>query len=1050
MWNLLGNDYRHYITAHKKAEITWNNEEIGSREKSQSHPLTNHQQGDKILSVEYNSQWRQTSAGFRAEIYLEPNSTYQLEIKAKLIAGDMAFIYVESGSERLIPRFKVYQNTQPYRLKHNFTTPSSSTKNIPVYLGILFFYPEQNYLLEVSQFILRRLSKLTEDNLILHQAAYDPSILPSEDMNRSAAPTISSKLPSQLHKSTTTNNNNSRVVNSFPLIDLSELSITPSIPSKSASNSQSHQHQQNQGMMMDLMSDWTSPKISYSNESNFSGSSNATSYQSNNYSYQYQSNNYQDTRQPEHNADLVKILRLPGEVEEKEEILSPDTLPMEVSKADIDRLAARMRELGMTISISLTTIPTRLGKIDKVIDSLCAQSIPIKTVYLVIPTKHKRSDQPYFLGKKWHFGLNPKVKIVRTADVGPMTKLVQILDQLGSKDILLTADDDHIYPRHWAYFLSYLSVTNPGYKAIWGFKGHVKGKDQHSSKTEYPINVDWLLGSLGVAYPIKYIKNPSQMLKQVNFTPEAWFLDDILVGNHMALNKVNRVIVPRVADNIQNLVYPTPTAWSNSRDSLHRMNPSQATRQTAVIDALKRRNQFHFNYLGYIPKSFNNLDVEVAPTSIESSKSVAASSKPLKSVTLSKSKLKLAKSVSKSKQQQSKNSVKTQKEAPPATKLRESDRSDIKTRMPIMEEVPDDEDPHSSLDVRRVPNGKLIRTKFSKFDPTMLGGKKVRYISYQTCYMHIDFVLLYIRAISNMARRVTLEMPNLAKSISLPNEYGRWFGEDPSNFDVIIIDLPYCLESGIQVKVDVPVYYIYRYPEIGDANCIFRPTSSSSTQISNQNLVINTYYHSSHLRGQFYVWRVLPDIEVKSVTATWAKDVVHYGLVVSDGYFLENLGNLLEIWQSCNKDPIKSSKMRLHIGCVPPLNNKLQEIINKMEIKNINMYTASDIFGAMIYKCDYYLSVGYHVDLYAIWAMNRARKLIALKYGEMRDLTPTQLTKAIPYHLGTVQICPDLLQDHSKCEPSKCLIYGSTMAENVPIIDEGGLIEIFDSILLTK
>lgn len=30
MWNLLGNDYRHYITAHKNAEITWNDHEIGS------------------------------------------------------------------------------------------------------------------------------------------------------------------------------------------------------------------------------------------------------------------------------------------------------------------------------------------------------------------------------------------------------------------------------------------------------------------------------------------------------------------------------------------------------------------------------------------------------------------------------------------------------------------------------------------------------------------------------------------------------------------------------------------------------------------------------------------------------------------------------------------------------------------------------------------------------------------------------------------------------------------------------------------------------------
>jgi len=313
-----------------------------------------------------------------------------------------------------------------------------------------------------------------------------------------------------------------------------------------------------------------------------------------------------------------------------------------------------------------------------------------------------------------------------------------------------------------------------------------------------------------------------------------------------------------------------------------------------------------------------------------------------------------------------------------------------------------------------------------------------------------------------MAKRVTLEMPNLGKTVSLPSEYARWFGEDYSNFDVIIIDIPYCLETGIQVKIDVPVYYVYRYPEIGDANCIFRTKNKQSNknennknennknennknektiEQSNQNLIINTYYHSNHLQGQFYVWRVLPDIEVRSVATVWSKDQVHYGLVVSDGYFLENLESLLEIWHSCSGDQDRFNKMRLHIGCIPPLSNKLQEHINKLGIKNINVYTSSNIFGAMIYKCDYYLNVGYHLDLYAIWAHNRARKVIALKYGEMRDYTGII---PIPYHLGTVQICPDLLQDHTHCQSNKCLIYGSHIAENVPIIDTKGLTEIFD------
>jgi hypothetical protein len=115
----------------------------------------------------------------------------------------------------------------------------------------------------------------------------------------------------------------------------------------------------------------------------------------------------------------------------------------------------------------------------------------------------------------------------------------------------------------------------------------------------------------------------------------------------------------------------------------------------------------------------------------------------------------------------------------------------------------------------------------------------------------------------------------------------------------------------------------------------------------------------------------------------------------------------------------------------------------------------------MIFKCDYYLSVGYHLDVYAIWAHSSGRKVIAMKYGEMKDYTGII---TIPYQLGTIQICPDLLQDHSHCgscsgtgsgsgngsgrsEESKCLIYGSHVAQNVPIIENDGLIKIFDSLL---
>ena len=937
MWNLLGPDYRHLIASHKRAEINWIDTPLGNSSNSGT---------DDILSVEYSSQHNQTSAGFRAEVYLEPGGTYQLEVTAKLISGDVAFVYVESGDKRLLPRFKIYQNTVPFKLNHKFITPVGVTQSA-VYVGILFFYPDQNYLLEVTEFTIRKISKLTEENLQQLQSNYLAS-----HFSRSVAPSYTFQ----------TSNNPSKAPSTYPLIsngDIQENKYFQQTRNKNPPISKLA------SIMPDLASDWTIPTI-------ISGLETAVSQYGGNKAFTTASNTAESLIS-EPSPDLVKILKLPGD--EEDEPKAPEgVLPPTVTRSSLETMINVLKEKKIEISISLTTIPSRISKARKVVDSLLKQSLPIKTVFLVVPNRYKRTDKPYLIDKSWYFRMDPRLNIVRAPDVGPMTKLVQILDQVGKNDILLTADDDHIYPRHWAYYLTYLAVNNPDYRAIWGFKGrdNIKGRTVNSIELKGPTNVDWLNGDKGVAYPVKFIRNSSNMLKQVGYNPHAFYCDDLLIGNHMAHYHVSRVVLPAVSSQIQESVYPNKCQWANSRDSLHKMNPPVNIRHPSVINVLKKKKSYYFDYRGYLPKTLNGLmDPE------------------------------------------------------------EAEAQNYSNKKDIEEQAGKDENENNSVAQK---TDKLIRTKFKKFDASIFANKRVRYISYQTSYLHVDWVLLYIKAIGD----ATLEMPNLPKNVSLPNDYGRWYGKDPSKFDVIVIDLPFCLETAIQVKRDCPVYYIYRYPEIGDPNCIFSNTSG------NQQLIINNYYHSDNLKGKFNIWRLLPDLEVKTVGATWSKDILHLGFIVTDGYYPENIDTIMDFWNANMKDKLN---IKLHIGCTPPLSNRLQEITNKYEIRNINIYTSSSIFGAMIYKCDYYLALGYHLDLFAIWAHGHNKKVIGIKYGELKDYNNII---TVPYILDTVRVCPDLLHDHTTCPSTGCNLYGSKTSLVKPCIDQRELLNILNTLIEDK
>jgi uncharacterized protein (DUF924 family) len=110
------------------------------------------------------------------------------------------------------------------------------------------------------------------------------------------------------------------------------------------------------------------------------------------------------------------------------------------------------------IYVSLTAISGRLGALGKVLDSILDQSLPPDKVFLVV------SEEGRFLDAGITSGSIPedvaglvemgRVTLIFEPNTGPYRKLVPVLERCAGMDCLIvTADDDTIYPREWLLHL---------------------------------------------------------------------------------------------------------------------------------------------------------------------------------------------------------------------------------------------------------------------------------------------------------------------------------------------------------------------------------------------------------------------------------------------------------------------------------------------------------------------------------------------------------------------------------------------------------------------
>lgn len=201
--------------------------------------------------------------------------------------------------------------------------------------------------------------------------------------------------------------------------------------------------------------------------------------------------------------------------------------------------------------VTLTTIPSRLSSnseinIKSCLDSLLNQSFNNYEIHLNIPEVHKLTGETYAL-PEWLEELalsNSKLKIFRTPDIGPITRMVETLKRITDPEcIIITADDDLVY--HTDMVLEQYKNQKErftdcavGYDGMSSLDNIFKDIRNHYV-TSVPCNVrvNVLQHYKTVSYKRRYFDN--DFFEE--FIDKSWN-DDIVVSAYMGKRKITKYV----------------------------------------------------------------------------------------------------------------------------------------------------------------------------------------------------------------------------------------------------------------------------------------------------------------------------------------------------------------------------------------------------------------------------------------------------------------------------------------------------------------------------
>jgi hypothetical protein len=222
--------------------------------------------------------------------------------------------------------------------------------------------------------------------------------------------------------------------------------------------------------------------------------------------------------------------------------------------------------------VSFTSSPKRIEKIKPMIDSIMNQDILPDKIYIHLPKIFKRDNSVF--GKIPNFITdNELIQINYTQDIGPITKILPVLEfEKDPNTLVLSVDDDIYYETSLIARFLYYSDIYPN-SVLTGTSFLMDSRYCSNPETEFcnknladPAHFysQFLEGYSGVLYKISFLsKFP---INNINLLPRECILgDDLLLSNYFKSQNI-----PIISIETLNLVTPLDYGFDN--DALHSTN----------------------------------------------------------------------------------------------------------------------------------------------------------------------------------------------------------------------------------------------------------------------------------------------------------------------------------------------------------------------------------------------------------------------------------------------------------------------------------------------
>jgi hypothetical protein len=174
------------------------------------------------------------------------------------------------------------------------------------------------------------------------------------------------------------------------------------------------------------------------------------------------------------------------------------------------------------IIVSMTTIPNRIEHIEPVLNSILNQSVAPSKIYMNIPHVFTRENQEYIIPD--FITNNDKIIINRCEDLGPITKILPIVDVVQDPDILIVSVDDDIL---------YHSTMIEDLLKVYRSKGGtcvVSGTTGFGGIEDGTMKIEQIEGYSGVLYKKKFLEDFD---KSVFENSDCKYQDDCTMSRHL-------------------------------------------------------------------------------------------------------------------------------------------------------------------------------------------------------------------------------------------------------------------------------------------------------------------------------------------------------------------------------------------------------------------------------------------------------------------------------------------------------------------------------------